>query len=58
MHVDDVACNLKVLLVLLLVEDDKEEVETGHDRGRNVDVVTQRLCSVVPSSQGVGSRQN
>lgn len=39
MHVDDVACNLKVLLVLLLVEDDKEEVETRHDRGRNVDVV-------------------
>lgn len=32
MHVDDMLSNVIVLVVILVIEDQEENVETGHDR--------------------------
>jgi len=40
MHVDDMLSNVIVLVVILVIEDQEENVETGHDRCRDVYVVS------------------
>lgn len=53
MHVHDVLCDFKIFLIVFLVENDKEQIEARHNRGRNIDIVAKGLLSVVPSHVGV-----
>eukprot|EP00354_Favella_ehrenbergii_P002548 CAMPEP_0170463488 /NCGR_PEP_ID=MMETSP0123-20130129/8581_1 /TAXON_ID=182087 /ORGANISM="Favella ehrenbergii, Strain Fehren 1" /LENGTH=127 /DNA_ID=CAMNT_0010728933 /DNA_START=891 /DNA_END=1274 /DNA_ORIENTATION=+ len=50
--------DLEVIIVFLLVEDNEEEVETRHDRRRDVDVEAERLRAVVAASYGVRRGQD
>ena len=44
--------------VIALVDENEEEVESGHDGGSHVDVLLQRLSTIVASSNRIGCRQN
>ena len=58
MDVHQVLSNVIVFLVVLLVEDDEEQVETRHDRSTDVDVVAEGLRAVVSALHGIGCSQD
>jgi hypothetical protein len=49
---------VEVLVVALLIEDHEEEVEAGHDRGRDVHVEAEGAGAVVTTVYGVGCRKD
>lgn len=52
------SCDMEVVFVVLFIKDDEEQVETRHDWGRDVDVVAERLGTVIPTSDWIGSSQD
>ena len=57
-HVDYVPCNHEVTFFLLLVADDKEEVEAGHDRGTDVNVESERPRPVITTMDWISCRKD
>jgi hypothetical protein len=57
-HVDDVSGNVEVVFIALLVDYHKEEIESTHDRRRNVNIVVKRASPIVSSMDRVGSSQD
>ena len=49
---------MEIIVVLLLVEDDEEQIETWHNRRRDINVESQRLGAVVSSSERVGGGED
>ena len=58
MHVHDVLSDVLIFIISLLIENDEEQVEAGHDRWRNVHVVTEGLRSVITAKDWVGCSKN
>jgi hypothetical protein len=57
-HLDDVIGDVNVIIITLLIENDEEEVETRHDRCRDVHVEAKRSGSVVAAIDWVGCSQD
>ena len=53
-HVYDVLGDVEIVIVVLFVEDDEENVESGHNWRRDIDVESERFGSVVSSVDWVG----
>ena len=58
MHIHNVLRNVIVLVIILIIEQQKEYVETGHDWSRDVHVETQGLRAIVSAILRVGSSQD
>ena len=52
-HADDVLCEMAINLLVALVQDDEEEIETRHDGGRHVDVGPKRGLAVITPTDRV-----
>lgn len=58
MHIDDMLSNVQIDRLVALIEHDKEQVESTHNRRTHGDVGSQAHLSVVPSADRVCSGQN
>ena len=57
-HVDNMARNVEVLIVLLLVNDDEEEVETRHNWRADVNVVAEGPRAIISTSERISCGQD
>ena len=57
-NADDMLCQVTVDLLVALIENDEEKIETRHNRRGHVDVGTKSCLAVVTTSNGVGSSEN
>jgi hypothetical protein len=57
-HVDDMASDLVILLVVFFVKDNEEKVKARHDRRRNVDVLSKGFVAIVAAMHRVGCSKN
>ena len=53
MHVDDMVSDVVIFLVILLIKNNEENVESGHKWRSNVDVISERSGSIVATENGV-----
>jgi hypothetical protein len=58
MHVHDVPCEIRIRLLVALIQDHEEQIEPAHDRSGHHHVRSERLLAIVPSSDGVRSSEN
>ena len=49
---------MEIIVVFLFVKDDEEQIETWHDRRRDVNVESERLGTVISSSERVGGGED
>lgn len=57
-HVDNMARNVEVLIILLLVNNDKEEVETRHNWRANINIVAQGPRTIISTSERISCCQD
>ena len=57
-HVDNMARNMEIFIVLLLVDDDEEEVETRHDWRADINVVAQGPRAIISTSERISCGQD
>ena len=57
-HVDNMARNVEIFIVLLLVDDDEEEVETRHDWRADINVVAQGPRAIISTSERISCGQD
>ena len=50
--------DVEVILIFLLVKDDEEKIETRHNGGGDVHVVSKRFRAIVSASVGISSGQD
>ena len=57
-HIDNMARNVEVLIILFLVDDDEKEVETRHNWRADINVEAQRSRAVISTSKRIGCSQD
>ena len=57
-HIDNMARNVEVLIILLFVDDDEEKVETRHNRRADINVVAQGPRTIISTSERISCSQD
>jgi len=51
-------CQIPIDTFRTLIQDDKEQIETTHNRRRHSNVLSQRLSTIISPTDGIGSSED